>query len=152
MKRMLVTTMCVMGLSAVSIAQTETGQAAGAQSSEKATVYVYRYKQFMGAALNPSVYCDEQELARMDNGRYFAVKVDAGKHSFRSNDKQANIEIDTKAGQKYFIRVEIASGLMKGHGRVVMMAPEQGESEIKRLKPLESSDVRDPERVALPTF
>lgn len=86
----------------------------------------------------------------MDNGRYFAVKVDAGKHSFRSNDKQANIEIDTKAGQQYFIRVEIASGLMKGHGRVVMMAPEQGESEIKHLKPLESSDVKDRERVALP--
>jgi hypothetical protein len=152
MKRLLVTTMCVMGLSVVSAAQTETGQAAAAQASEKATVYVYRYKQFMGAALNPSVYCDEQELARMDNGRYFAVKVDAGKHSFRSNDKQANIEIDTKAGQKYFIRVEIASGLMKGHGRVVIMAPEQGEPEIKRLKPLESSDVRDRERVALPTF
>ena len=151
MKRMLVTTMCVMGLTAVS-AQTETGQAGAAQASEKATVYIYRYKQFMGAALNPSVYCDEQELARMDNGRYFAVNVDAGKHSFRSNDKQANIEIDTKAGQKYFIRVEIASGLMKGHGRVVMMAPEQGESEIKRLKPLESSDVKDREKVALPTF
>jgi len=152
MKRMLVTTMCVMGLSAVSAAQTETGQAAAAQASEKATVFVYRYKQFVGKALNPSVYCDEQELARMDNGRYFAVRVDAGKHTFRSNDKQANIEIDTKAGQKYFIRVEIASGLMKGHGRVVLMAPEQGEPEIKRLKPLESSDVRDPERVALPTF
>jgi hypothetical protein len=39
---------------------------------------------------------------------------------------------------------------MKGHGRVVMMAPEQGESEIKHLKPLESSDVKDRERVALP--
>ena len=80
------------------------------------------------------------------------LSVDAGKHNFRSNDKQADIEIDAKAGQKYFIRVEIATGLMKGHGRVVMMAPEQGESEIKRLKPLESSDVRDREKVALPTF
>ena len=152
MKRMLLTTMCVLVMGAMGVAQTETSQAAAAQTSEKATVYIYRYKQFMGAALNPSVYCDDQELARMDNGRYFAVNVEAGKHNFRSNDKQADIEIDAKAGQKYFIRVEIATGLMKGHGRVVMMAPEQGESEIKRLKPLESTDVRDRERVVLPTF
>jgi len=149
---MLLTTMCVLGIGAVGAAQTETRAADATQAPEKATVYIYRYKQFMGAALNPSVYCDDQELARMDNGRYFAVNVEAGKHSFRSNDKQANIEIDTKAGQKYFNRVEIATGLMKGHGRVVMMAPEQGESEIKRLKPLESADVRDRERVALPSF
>jgi hypothetical protein len=38
-------------------------------SQAKATVYVYRYKQFVGAALSPSVYCDDLQLARMDNGR-----------------------------------------------------------------------------------
>jgi hypothetical protein len=35
---------------------------------------VYRYKQFVGSALSPSVWCDETELARMENGRYFTVK------------------------------------------------------------------------------
>src|SRR5262252_11158775 len=71
-------------------------------------VYVYRYKQFVGSALAPSVYCDEVQLARMENGRYFAVKLDAGKHSFRSNDTQSGIELDAKAGHEYYIRVEIA--------------------------------------------
>jgi hypothetical protein len=32
-----------------------------------AKIYVYRYKQFAGAALAPSVYCDNVQLARMDN-------------------------------------------------------------------------------------
>jgi hypothetical protein len=45
-----------------------TSQAHGADS--QATVYVYRYKQFVGSALSPSVYCDEIELARMDNGKF----------------------------------------------------------------------------------
>ena len=117
----------------------------------KATVHVYRYKQFVGGALEPSVYCDEVQLARMDNGRYFAAMVDPGKHTFRSNDSQSGIELDTKAGQEYFIRVEIATGFAKGHGRLVLMSPEQGSYELKskKLKPLDASKVMDKTRVSL---
>src|SRR2546430_2525074 len=109
----------------------------------KATVYVYRYKQFVGAALAPSVYCDETELARAENGRYFTVKLDPGKHNFRSNDKQSGMELDMKAGQEYFLRVEIAAGFAKGHGRLVLMSAEQGGYELKspKLKPLDSKKV-----------
>ena len=117
----------------------------------KATVHIYRYKQFVGGALEPSVYCDEIQLARMDNGRYFAAMVDSGKHTFRSNDTQSGIELDTKAGQEYFIRVEIATGFAKGHGRLVLMSPEQGSYELKskKLKPLDASKVMDKARVSL---
>jgi hypothetical protein len=117
----------------------------------KATVYVYRYKQFVGSALAPSVYCDEAQLARMDNGRYFAAKIDPGKHTFRSNDPQSGLELDVKAGQEYFVRVEIAAGMMKGHGRLILMSPEQGSYELKskKLKPLDEGKVVDRNRVSL---
>ena len=109
----------------------------------QASVYVYRYKQFAGSALAPSVFCDETELARMENGRYFTVKLDPGKHTFRSNDKQSGTELDVKAGQEYFLRVEIATGFAKGHGRLILMSPEQGGYELKssKLKPLDSNKV-----------
>jgi hypothetical protein len=120
--------------------------AAGSQTtdakSSKATVYVYRYKQFVGSVLAPSVWCDETELARMENGRYFTVTLDPGRHNFRSNDKQSGIELDAKAGQEYFVRVEIAAGMMKGHGRLILVAPEQGGYELKsKLRPLDSNKV-----------
>jgi len=116
----------------------------------KATVYVYRYKQFTGSALAPSVYCDDVQLARMENGRYFAVKVEPGQHTFRSNDKQSGVALDVKAGQQYFIRVEIAAGFMKGHGRLLLVAPEQGHYEISsKLKPLDSDKVEDKARVSV---
>jgi hypothetical protein len=117
----------------------------------KATVYVYRYKQFVGSALAPSVYCDEAQLARMDNGRYFAAKIDPGKHTFRSNDPQSGLELDVKAGQEYFVRVEIAAGMMKGHGRLILMSPEQGSYELKskKLKPLDEGKVVDRNQVSL---
>ena len=118
--------------------------------SSKATVYVYRYKQFVGGALEPMVYCDDAELAHMDNGRYFSVKLDPGKHTFRSNDKQSGMELDLKAGQDYFIRLEIATGFMKGHGRLVLMSAEQGSYELKsKLKPLDAGKVVDKARVSV---
>jgi Protein of unknown function (DUF2846) len=126
-----------------------TAQAAD-KSDSKATVYVYRYKQFTGSALAPSVYLDETELAKMENGRYFTVRIDPGKHVFHSNDKQAGVELDLKAGQQYFIRLEIVAGVMKGHGRLVLVQPEQGTYELQsaKLKPLDANKVIDASRVS----
>lgn len=119
--------------------------------TDKTTVYFYRYKQYAGSALSPSVYCDEAELARMENGRYFSVKLAPGKHTFRSNDKQSGVEVDLKPGQEYFLRVEIAAGFMKGHGRLIAVVPEQAKFELqsKKLKPLDGDKITDRERVSL---
>jgi hypothetical protein len=127
-------------------AQATSPQQAG---DSDATVYVYRYKQYVGKALSPSVYCDGNELARMENGRFFVVKVPAGAHVFSSNDKQAGIDVNLKPGEQYYIRVELATGFLKGHGRLVSMAPEQGAYEIKKLKPLDSDKVKDTQHVSL---
>lgn len=139
----------VLLLSLFSLAEEAT--VTSASENAKATVYVYRYKQFVGSALSPSVYCDEVQLARIENGRYFAAKIDPGKHVFHSNDKQSGVELDLKAGQNYFIRVEIATGFMKGHGRLVLVPAEQGGYELQssKLKPLDSNKVEDTSRVSV---
>lgn len=113
-----------------------------------ATVYFYRYKQYIGSALSPSVYCDEGELARMENGRFFVAKLKSGKHVFRSNDRQSGVETELKGGQEYYVRVELVPGMLKGHGRLILTQPEQGAYEIKKLKPLDADKVKDNEHVA----
>jgi hypothetical protein len=142
----------LLSLSSAQEAQQQTpsaGTSAASQSNDsQATVYIYRYKQFVGSALSPSVYCDESELARMENGRFFVAKLAPGKHVFRSNDKQAGIDVDLKAGQVYYVRMELATGFMKGHGRLVAVAPEQGSYEVKNLKPLSADKVKDSQHVA----
>jgi hypothetical protein len=145
--------LCLAFLTSFAFAQ-QPGDAAPAQDAaasqskdSQATVYIYRYKQFVGSALSPSVFCDETELARMDNGKFFVAKLAPGTHVFRSNDKQAGINVDLKNGQDYYIRVELATGFMKGHGRLVSVAPEQGSYEIKNLKPLGADKIKDSQRV-----
>jgi hypothetical protein len=126
-------------------------QEPAAPTQQKSVVYVYRYKQFVGSALAPSVYCDEAQLARMENGRYFAINVDPGRHTFRSNDAQSGVQLDVKPGQEYYIRVEIVPGMMKGHGRLILTAAEQGRYELQsnKLKPLDANKVLDASRVSV---
>ena len=110
---------------------------------QKATIYFYRIKQFGGSGLEPSVYCDDKELARMDNGRYFGVTLEPGKHTCRMGDNQTGFEIDMKAGEEYYSRVTIETGFWKGHGRLTLMQKEQGAFEMKKVKPLGADKVKD---------
>ena len=110
-------------------------------AEETASVYFYRYRQFQGSALTPSVYCDEGQLARMENGRYFVVHLAPGVHICRSNDKQSGVQLEVKPGEEYYLRVELVVGMMKGHGRLVLTPKEQGAFEIKKLKPMDSNKV-----------
>lgn len=119
----------------------------------KAQVYVYRTSKFSGPPPNsPSVFCDEHELARMQNGRYFSIRLDAGKHSFRSTDDQAATDIEVKDGQTYYIRGEVIPVKLRPRGHLTLVPVEQGHSEARELKPLGSNMVKDGGRVILETL
>jgi hypothetical protein len=125
--------------------------AASQPASEDAApiIYFYRIKQFAGSALEPSVYCDGKELARMDNGRYFGVRLTPGKHTCNMGDKQTGFEIDVKNGQSYYAKINIEMGVWKGHGRLTLLQPEQGAFEIKKAKPLGLDKVKDRSQVTV---
>jgi hypothetical protein len=88
-------------------------------------------------------------MARIENGRYFVAKLEPGKHSIRSNDKASGVEVNMKAGVEYYLRVDMQTGFWKGHGRLTMILPEQGEYEVKQTKPANDADVKDRELVVL---
>lgn len=113
------------------------------RTADKATIYFYRIKQYAGSALEPSVYCDEKELARMDNGRYFGVTLEPGKHTCRMGDKQTGFELEVKPGEEYYAKITIDVGLLKGHGRLTLLQREQGAFELKKVKLLSAGKVKD---------
>jgi hypothetical protein len=119
------------------------------QNDSQVTVYIYRYKQFVGSALSPSVFCDDTELARMENGRFFAAKLSSGKHTFHSNDKQAGIDVDLKSGQDLLPpgrnrRRHDDSPRPLGFG-----SAGAGSCEIKKPKPLDGDKVKDSQHVVV---
>jgi hypothetical protein len=119
---------------------------AGALAShrdEMVTVYIYRPGKLVGKALEPSVFCDGVELARMDNGRFLTLKLKPGKHMVHLTDKKKGFETDMGGGQVYYFRVGIEMGMWKGQGKITLDDAEKGADEIKKLKPLDASKIKD---------
>ena len=78
-----------------------------------ATICFYRAHRFEGAALKPPLVVDEVEIAHLHNGDAVQVTVAPGPHQVHSNDKSTGIQLDAKAGQTYFVRVDIKTGAWK---------------------------------------
>ena len=115
-----------------------------AASSEEATVFIYRPNKWGGRALEPSVFVDETELARMDNGRYFAIKLKPGKHIIRLTEDKKGYALDMGPGQTYFFRVGIEAGMWKGHGKITLDDRERAIEEIKKLKFIGEDKIKAP--------
>jgi hypothetical protein len=96
----------------------------------QATIYFYRPRRFQGSALKPTVFVDDARAGRLHNGDSINIVVAPGPHRVYSNDKSTGIELDAKPGQTYFVRVDIQVGLLKGHGGVTLVDPQQGKYEV----------------------
>lgn len=112
-------------------------------ASSTAKIYFYRYKQYQGSALKPSIYCDGKEIARMQNGRFFEIDMPVGEHTCYANDKQAGAVVKFEAGNDYYFRTDLQAGFWKGHFRLDMVMPEQGKYDVSKLKPADKDTILD---------
>lgn len=112
-----------------------------------AIVYIYRPSKMMGKALEPSVFVDDIELARMDNGRYFALKLKPGKHIVHMTDDKKGYAVDMGPGQTYYFRVGVEMGMMKGHGKITLDDADRAIAEIKKIKFIGKDKIKAPTMV-----
>jgi hypothetical protein len=105
-----------------------------AADTREAIVYIYRPKKMAGRALEPSVFADDIELARMDNGRYFALKLKPGKHIIHMTDDKKGYAIDMGPAQTYYFRIGLEMGMWKGHGKITLDDADRAIKEIKKIK------------------
>ena len=112
-----------------------------------AIVYIYRPSKMAGKALEPSVFIDDTELARMDNGRYFALRLKPGKHLVHMTNDKKGYAIDMGPGQKYYFRIGIEMGMWKGHGKITLDDAERAVKEIKKIKFIGQDKIKAPSLV-----
>lgn len=120
-----------------------------AEDNSKATIYVYRRKEFNTRNMQPSVYVDGAEVARMDDGKFFIVTLDPGKHRVFVNKEYSGAEVEMKPGEEYYFRVSIKAGFWKGRGEIDFVQKEQGVLEVKKMKPLEEKWIKDKSKVTV---
>jgi hypothetical protein len=133
------------GTPAVAPVETASGAIAG---ESKALVYVYRKKNFNTRNMQPSVYVDGVEVARMDDGKFFLIKLEPGKHGLEVNKGHSGAQIDMKPGEQYYFRIDIKPGFLKGRSEVTYMQKEQGSLEVQKMKPLEEKWIKDKSKVS----
>ena len=125
----------------------ETAGGGSAAGGTKAIVHVYRKKNFNSRNMQPSVYVDGEEVARMDDGKFFIINLTPGKHSVEVNKGHSGAEVEFKAGEHYYFRVDIKPGFLKARSEITYMQKEQGSLEVQKMNPLEDKWIKDKSRV-----
>jgi len=109
----------------------------------KATMIVYRPREYMGAALRPTVVLDGKDLVNIGNGKVFVAPLIPGHHTFEMDDKKSGTTVDLKPGQDVYLKIEIVPGFWKGGGKMTQVAPQQGNYEATRLDLIELKEIED---------
>lgn len=121
-----------------------------ATPADKATVYVYSYRHVRTLGrVAPPVYLDGKVLAKLDGARFFIVRLELGTHSFHLKDKKrGGIELDFKAGETYYVRMDMREGTTVGPAGLTLVPKENAEFDLKQMKPADKGDIKDKERVS----
>jgi hypothetical protein len=119
-------------------------------STDKATIYVYSYRHIRTLGrVAPPVYLDGKVLAKLDGARFFIVRVEPGTHSLHLKDKKrGGIKMDFKAGETYYIRMEMREGATVGPAGLVLVPKENAEFDLKQMKPADKGDIKDKDKVS----
>jgi glucose/arabinose dehydrogenase len=113
------------------------------QSAEgKAVVIVYRPGKLVGKALEPSVFCDKVEVARMDNDRYFVLLLEPGEHRIHMTQDNKRVDLKLGAGEVAFVRVRVVMGFMKGRGEPSLADEEDAVKDLKKMEPLGADKIK----------
>ena len=86
---------------------------------------------------------DGKELVNISNGTVFVAAIPPGHHVFQIRNQESGTEATLKAGDSIYLKVEIVPGMWKGNGKLTQSAPEQGEFEAKRCRPINSEQIND---------
>lgn len=104
---------------------------------DDALIVFFRPQRHTGSALKPSVYIDSQQIARLENGRYFSLRLSPGKYQISSSMKQSPLDLDLKPGEAVYLEMVILVGTWRGGGRFVPAPVGDATSAIAKLKPLD---------------
>jgi Protein of unknown function (DUF2846) len=111
--------------------QAQNSASAKEASLANATICFYRPQRLEEWAYKPFIYIGDIEITRLKNGEGVQVIVSPGSHRLYSNDKSTGVDLDAKAGQTYYVRMDMKRGL-PWHGAVTLIDPQEGKFEFTK--------------------
>jgi hypothetical protein len=117
----------------------------------KVLVYVYSLAASTTLGrIKPSVFVDDKEVAQIRPNRFFVLYLEPGTHEihFKKTKKRGGIEMEFKAGQRYYLRVNWkAEGTVRAEGFDILQL-ESARYDLKQVKPVDEENIIDKARVS----
>jgi uncharacterized protein DUF2846 len=122
--------------------------------TRNALVWTFRSKRFTAAGAEPAVFCDEQVVAKMDNGRYFLLTLEPGVHAIRSTEKAVVVRKSFESGREYFLEVGVSNTIPTWSYKFAVEEASRYRAALAMsdLRPLKTSDIVDTTRVTAPDY
>jgi hypothetical protein len=104
---------------------------------QSGTIVFYREPHAMTGDFKPTVYCDGEELARIENGTSFEVTATVGVHSCTAESLQrpGAIEVNVVAGKSAYVHVILLQGWTR-HAALANTTEDEYDKQKSRLKPV----------------
>lgn len=128
---------------------------AASASPGTVTAIFYRYRAYVGSARRATINVDGKQICSLVNGRFYKVEIPAGTHLITGPDKRKGAEVVMEAGKTYYFHAVLnMTGAFQVHNifTVVPVPVEQGDFEIKSLKPLDPADVTPQKTPSVKSF
>ena len=106
-------------------------------AQESGKIVFYREPHAMTGDFKPTVYCDGEELARIENGTSFEVTATVGVHTCTAESLQrpGAIEVNVVGGKTSYVHVNLLQGWAR-HAALATTTEDEYEKQKSRLKPV----------------
>ena len=103
--------------------------------ADKGLVTFYRLSGFKGKAIRFNLNHAEGSLGQLLSGTYLYKYLEPGEHKFWSQAiSQDSITINVEAGKKYYVKGEVAIGVLAGRPQFTQMSESDALSDLEKLK------------------
>ena len=100
---------------------------------DKSVLYIYRNETF-GAAVSMDVAVDSKAIGQTASKTFFRLVLDPGHHTVISQGNGDKLELDTQAGQVYYVWQEVKMGAFSAGSKLHLMGAGEGQAGVKECK------------------
>jgi len=117
--------------------------------TQPAKVYFYRVNAYLSAR-RATINVDRKEVCSLTVGRYFELDLPPGEHAFSGPDVKQTASLNLEPGKAYYFKASpdtssVTKMAFAIHNvfRIDLVPAEVGDYDVKRLKQLDPSDIKD---------
>jgi hypothetical protein len=119
---------------------------APAPAPKTVILHLYRSHRLVAAIQKPDVYIDGNKITKIANSQAIQMVLAPGKHTISVSKRGIESEVpisnfDMRAGQEYWVRVEISSGAWAAHSKLFLVPSDQALLESNRMEEIKLGDV-----------